>query len=137
MNSVQVPELDHDAMMLTRFGTRVSPTGRRERRIVANLIAHLHHAGFVPVWVNDGAEEIAVPLSPDDLNATMKAPMELIFNLDEARVGFCRINGNYPAHWVFLVLGNDIDIVSDWNYFVDDRDGFAAAMDAFDAEQFA
>lgn len=49
---IDVPELDHDALMLQRYGIEVSPTGRLERRIVANLITHLAADGFTLVGVD-------------------------------------------------------------------------------------
>lgn len=125
--SVEVPELDHDAMMLQRFGHKVSPNGRLERRIVANLFAHMLAAGWRPYAVDDGEEVTKV--------ADAKAAMELIFDLDEVRVVFANAEG--AKHTVLLVLGNGIDIITDWGFSEGDADGFNAAMDAFDAEQFA
>jgi len=62
--------------------------------------------------------------------------MELIFNLDDAWVGFKQESA--PAvHYVRLVMGNDTDVVSDWNYKQGDPDGFSATMEKFDAEEFA
>lgn len=123
---VEVPALDHDALMLSKYGVKVSPNGRLERRIVANLIAHLAAAGFAVVGVYDGEEE-----SPA---ADAKAAMELIFNLDESYVRFTK---DGAMRGVYLVLGNGIDIVSDYSYAEGDADGFDAAMQAFDAEAFA
>lgn len=124
---LQPPALDHDAMMLKRFDSKVSPDGRLERRIVWNLIAHLEREGFQIHSVYDGGETTRV--------YTGKDAMELIFNLDVASLRFFK--GGHREHGVLLVLGNGIDIVSDWNYFHDDRDGFNAAMDAFDSELYA
>lgn len=124
----KTPALEHDAMMLKRFGQSVSPQGKLERRIVANLIAHIEKAGFKVHSVYDGDEEIRVK--------DMKSAMELIFNLDEVSLRFYKTK---PSEWhgVLLVLGNGVDIVSDWNFFDGDRDGFDAAMQAFDSEQYA
>jgi hypothetical protein len=72
-----------------------------------------------------------------------KEAMELVFNLDEASVRFwvpaLRLSKERAKwHGVLIVLGNSPEeIVSDWNYFADDRDGFNAAMDAFDSERYA
>jgi hypothetical protein len=38
---------------------------------------------------------------------------------------------------VLLVLGNDMDIVSDWNYSEGDADGFNAAMEKFNVDLYA
>lgn len=128
--NVEVPELDHDKMMLERFGTVVSPNGRLERRIVANLCAHLHEAGFELVAVYDGEERTRV--------RTAKEAMELIFDLDEVSLRVKKSGrGRLPEHGILLVLGIGCDIVSDWNYSVGDADGFSAAMDQFDAEDYA
>lgn len=131
--NVHVPALDIDAQAEQRHGHKVSGTGRQERRIVAALIAHLGAAGFRPVFVNDGEELTAVH--------DAKSAMELVFNLDQASLRFQRdlgpIHGLGAVHGVLLVLGNGVDIVSDWNYTRGDFDGFDAAMNAFDAERFA
>jgi hypothetical protein len=133
-----VPALAHDIMMQERFGTKVSPTGRLERRIVAHLIDHVTRSGFALHSVNDGDEITPV--------ATMQEAMEVIFNLDEASLRFYKggPKGATQAalerddwHGVLLVLGNGVDIVSDWNYSAGDADGFGAAMEVFDAEQYA
>lgn len=136
--AVVVPDLDHDAEMFSRFGSGVSPNGRLERRIVANLIAHLERAGFQVHSVNDGDELAAV--------STGKDAMERVFAVDEASLRFYRGGkkgqtfdelSNDDWHGVLLVLGNGIDVISDWNYDAGDADGFDAAMNAFDAEVFA
>jgi hypothetical protein len=125
-NHVNAPALDHDAMMKKRFGCEVSAVGRRERRIVANLIAHMERAGWKVQGVHDG--------DGFDKAADMKAAMELIFNLDDAGLYFEK---GGAEHRVLLILGNDLDIISDWNYSEGDADGFNAAMEAFDAEDYA
>ena len=125
---IEPPSLDHDAMMERRFGSKVSPRGRLERRIVANLIAHLEANGFQVTGLYDGEE-----LEPC---SDMKSAMELIFNLDEAwlRVRKAECDGDRE---IFLVLGNGIDTISDWTYLASDPDGFNAAMNAFDADRLA
>lgn len=121
---MSAPALDHDAMMLERFGRRVTATGRLERRIAAALLDHVQAKGFTLVGVDDGDEVTAA--------TSTKAAMELIFNLDEARVVVANAAGT--RHVILLVLGNGEDIISDWNYGTGDPDGFNAAMDAFDVE---
>jgi hypothetical protein len=124
--TVKTPSLDHDAMMKKRFGHEVSPKGRQERRIVANLIAHMEREGWKVQGVHDG--------DGFDKAADMKSAMELIFNLDDAGLYFEKGDAE---HRVLLILGNGVDIVSDWNYSNGDADGFNAAMEKFDAEQYA
>jgi hypothetical protein len=128
MNTLcNAPKLQHDAMMEKRFGTAVSPEGKIERRIVYNLGKHLEDKGFRVYGVHDG----------DDFTkcSRIEPAMEVIFNLDQAHLYFRKV-GHKP-HWVFLVLGNGIDIVSDYSYSEGDEDGFLKAMDAFNSEDFA
>lgn len=114
-NMLQPPDLDHDAMMLSRFGSGVSANGRFERRIVWNLLEYLKDAGILPVSVWDGGEHVTATDS--------QAVMELVFNLDNCTISF----GN-GSEGVVLVLGNGIDIISDWTA----RGGvFDKAMGAF------
>jgi hypothetical protein len=126
------PPLKHDAMMLERFGHKLSPNGILERRIVWNLFKHLEARGWYVRATWDGEER-------ERVNTPQEA-MEFIFNLDEVSVrmakGAERIKGE-DWHGILLVLGNGVDIVSDWNYTKGDPDGFSAAMDAFDAEDYA
>jgi hypothetical protein len=124
--TVRVPSLDHDKMMKERFGHEISAHGRRERRIVANLIAHMESEGWKVQGVHDG--------DGFDKADTMKAAMELIFNLDDAGLYFEK---DGAEHRVLLILGNDMDIISDWNYSEGDADGFNAAMEKFDVDQYA
>lgn len=101
----------------------------RERRVVWNLLLHLGARGWNAAYVDDGDTETRV--------RSTKGAMELIFNLDDARVVFKSKRNPLHIHTVLLVLGNDLDVVSDWNFTTGDPDGFSAAMDAFDAEKFA
>lgn len=130
--TIEVPDLDHDAMMENRYGRRVGVRGRLERRIVAALCAHMAERGWLAHSVRDSDGERPV-------NATKEHPakdaMELIFNLDESRLVFS--NGKGARHAVLLIGGNGIDIVSDWGFAHGDGDGFNAAMRAFDAEAYA
>lgn len=124
---LQPPELAHDKMMLARFGDRVQANGRLERRIVWNLIEHLRARGLTVYAVHDYEEETPV--------ADAKAAMELVFNLDGCNL---HVKGKHgDIHCLVLVLGNGVDIVSDWFIPRDDVDGFDNAMNAFDAEQYA
>lgn len=143
---IETPDLDHDAKMLKEFGHKVSQEGKLERRIVAGLVAHMATKGFRITGVWDGEEW--------EKANTAKEAMEFIFNLDEASLRFVPTAGfdrekhekdrvvtsrNAYApneHGVFLVLGNGVDIISDWNYFKDDKDGFNAAMESFKSEDF-
>ena len=95
-------------------------SGMIERNIVSALIKHMRKRGFNLHSVYDGETETPV-------NTETEA-MELIFNLDEASL---RFGPSGAWHGVLLVMGNREDIISDWNYAVNDADGFDAAMNAF------
>lgn len=122
--SIITPVLDIDAKLYD--DGKVPPQGRLERRIVAALCAHLAAQGWTPSKVYDTEVETKV--------TDAKSAMELIFNLDDSYLFFAK--GKHE-HWVRLIGGNGIDIVSDWTYHADDRDSFNAAVNSFDAERFA
>ena len=123
---VAVPELDHDAEMLATFGEEVSLSGRLERRIVAALVAYLAVHGFKVQCVDDGGERCPA--------GNVKQAMETVFSVNDSRVYFKKAE---RTHWVLLIGGNGIDIISDWDYTPGDPDGFNDTMDAFDVEQYA
>jgi hypothetical protein len=127
LQSLVVPELDHDAKMLQAYDRKVSPTGRLERRIVAALCAHLAEYGWAPCAVFDG--EDLTPVS------SVKEAMELVFNLDQSHLYFRQ--GVHRKHHVFLVNGNGVDMVSDYSYAAFKGDNFEEAMEAFDPEVLA
>lgn len=127
--NVVVPKLDIDDILYRETNGRPHARGVRERRIVANLIAHLQERGFNPVEVFDGDEFEPTP--------DIKSAMEIIFNLDEASLQMIKSGVGYTQHGIYLVLGNDMDIICDWNYSEGDRDGFNAAMNEFDVEKYA
>ena len=124
--SVPVPALDIDARMLEEFGTKVSPNGKLERRVVANLIAHLAARGFVIREVHDYQELNRV--------AGVKEAMELVFNLDGCNLHFHE-TATGKMRCLVLVLGNGTEILAD--YFAHQGDAFDRALSEFDAETFA
>lgn len=110
--------------------------GLLERRIVWNLIAHLKRHGWEPRAVNDGDDLI---LTNGDAIKTMEA----VFSVDYAAIGFCPITEHATqfrntkvSHDVQIVLGNGEDCISDYNYCEGDADGFNAAMEAFNVEDY-
>lgn len=125
--TTNVPSLDIDRLMTERYGWKMTPDGRAERRIVAALCDHLTAGGWKPVaWLD--ADNGPEPIEPQD----KKALMELLFNLDDGRFAFS--NGT-DQHWVYFVRGNSPDeIVCDYSYSRAERDNFHALMDAFDPE---
>jgi hypothetical protein len=113
---------------------RLTLRQRNEREIAVNLIDHLKRARFTLVEIDTGDSVEKV--------RTTDAALELLFNLDEARLVFRFDGGPFEhngkarrgEHVVLLIWdnGNDgWDAVTDWNFYEGDPDGFDAALDAF------
>ena len=122
---MRIPELAIDKVLYKN--RPMLPRAKVERRVFANLIAHLTKAGFTLkyIWDGDVAENVS----------TIKEAMEIVFNLDQCHAYFTNKEG--IQHWVFFVFGNDgWDCINDWNYTEKDPDGFDKAMQTFDPEQF-
>lgn len=131
-----VPELDHDRMMLRKWQDAVSLNGRLERRIAYHLGLYLERAGFALIYATDSED---TQRGPGGLKAGplgVKGAMEFLFERDSLVYWNFRKEG-HPTHWVQLVTGNGIDLLSDWSYTNGDPDGFDAAMDRFDVEDYA
>lgn len=134
---ITAPALDIDKILFKERGGKPYAGGVLERRIVANLIFHMQANGFRVHSIWDGEEFTGFPATEQPADA-LKRAMELIFNLDEVSLRF--VNREFDdddEHGVLLILGNGQDIIADWNYFGDDRDGFNRAMEEFNAEDFA
>jgi hypothetical protein len=99
------------------YSTRhMSTRAKLERRVVWNLIRHLHAAGFrvVSVQDDDGLERVR----------GAKSAMERIFSLDDCDINFKRGERTY---WVRVVLGNNgWDTISDYLNNIE----FAAIIDS-------
>lgn len=108
-------------------GKQMIPRCRLERRIVWNLLAYLAERGFTPKRV-ESDDHVDTP--------TAKAAMEEIFNLDDCWVAFSNRAGEERR--LYIVLGNDgYDLLSNWEIPDPDADGFGAALDAFNGEDYA
>lgn len=121
--NISAPPLEHDAMMLARFGQVMHPYMRMERHIVANLFEWLFMHNLLRNVSVDYGEE-----NTECKNA--QQAMELMFNLDEC---YLHVSG----HWISFIFGNGnngMDMISDYSYSEGDADGFQAAMDAFDTD---
>lgn len=102
-----------------------------ERRIVLGLIRSLKKSGFVPFRTWDGESFVYLAGEVDAMKA--------VFAVDEISLRFVPAGVRRAGarrcedaeHGVLLVLGNGEDVISDWNYFDRDTDGFNAAMAAF------
>ncbi|WPK42363.1 hypothetical protein [Pseudomonas phage Ppu-503] len=125
---IEAPTLAIDAELYK--GRVMSLEAKAERRIVANLLAYLEHHGWSLATVWDGEEDCPA--------ANVREAMELVFNLDEARVYVKKPNaaGVNTFHSVVLVMGNASDIICDYTFTQGDPDGFAACMDAFNADDY-
>lgn len=118
-----VPVLNLDAK-------RIKPPSlhaRQERQVVWALFQHLQAHGWTPYAVDYG---------PRTTVGTAKDAMEIIFDLDEAKVRF-----ENPAfkgkHCVFLVRGNSPhEVVCDYSFDADGADDFGPLVDGFDSEAF-
>jgi hypothetical protein len=119
--AVVVPVLDIDK------DRKLSPPAVLQRRIVANLLAHMAEAGWTVSQVYCDGEFIETP--------TAKDAMELIHGLDQSDLTF--VNASEDAHGVRLIPSNDVDMIVDWTFAENDPDGFGARMDEFDAELYA
>jgi hypothetical protein len=108
----------------------VSARGKVERRIAYALIKGLGIAGFDLLGVYDGDEYVKT--------SSVRAAMELIFNLDESFIYFRKPGNGMSRHYVFLVLGNGdgTEVITDYSYTDTDPDGFDAFMKAFDSDQY-
>lgn len=148
-----IPALDIDRRIADIRGqeeVQLSAQQKLERRIVWNLLRHLQANGWGCKVVFDGdcsyyrrdPERDIIEEDYDDnrwesdgITLTPKQVMEIVFNLDEASVRFAK-HGAPELHGVYLVLGNGVDCIADWNYDEDDADGFNAAMEAFNTEVY-
>lgn len=116
----QVPELEIDRKLYK--DCKMGANAKLERRIVWRMFAHLASKGWTPCQIDDRDEKT-------DVTST-KAAMELIFNLDDSFVIVRNASGR--KHWIRLILGNGIDVISDYSY--SETTDFAAAMEAFNPE---
>jgi len=119
-----VPALDIDARLYP--SGRVPARGKLERRIVWALLAHMRVKGFAIVGVHDYEEKTRV----DD----EKAAMEVVFSVDGCNLHFADLSGDRRTidreRCAVLVLGNGVDLLSDW--FAQPGDRFDVALSTFD-----
>jgi hypothetical protein len=122
-----VPALDIDGVLYPISG-RVPANGKLERRVVWALLAHMEARGFRVVGVHDYDEETRVD-SP-------KAAMEVVFSVDMCNLHFADMSETPRTidreRCAVLVLGNGVDVLSDW--FAKPGDAFDVALLAFRPE---
>jgi hypothetical protein len=122
---VSAPALDHDAERAPL------PHTLAERRVIANLIAHLQRAGFRLHAASDGEARVKV--------STTKEALEVIFSVDDAWL-YVRKSDSPRTYAIYFVLGNARDgseVACDWSAPDPDVDGFSQAMDEFDFDAVA
>lgn len=128
--SVPIPVLDGDRLAYERHGHALSTWGRRERRIVANLLSHLEVHGFVCKQVDDGGDDL------EEVDG-MKDIMESAFAVDEATLIFTDTHPDarrtYEVDLIFNNGNDGLDVISDHST----GGRFSEAMDSFDAEVWA
>ena len=126
-----IPKLATDAYLgekLDKYGAENAARLRRERRIVWNLLKHILANGFTLDSVYDGEDAIKV--------RSAKEAMEVVFSVDESTVRF-RHPGHHNLLGVYLVGGNDTDIVSDWSCPNANPGAWNDVLGAFDADRLA
>lgn len=142
--SVPIPVLDGDRLAYERHGHALTTWGRRERRIVANLIAHLDANGYRVIGVDDGdSENEAVPTPTGD----MKEVMEHAFAVDQCDLlvrhkdGVTNIDEpGAVTHYIALHFNNGDDglnVIEQIEIHRGDASRFQPIIDAFEAEVFA
>ena len=141
---VSVPTLDIDKRAFQTYGKRLTPWGRRERRIVANLIAHLALNGYTVIGVFNGENEVPTPSSG---SRNMKDVMEAAFAGDAAQLYVRHREASRDitldgavTHTIELVFGlpdDHLGVISDWDIHRGDVARFKPVIESFDAEVFA
>jgi hypothetical protein len=74
------------------------------RPIVTHLIAELIRAGFLPIAVDNGEEEVPVKSGAEAIDE--------IYSVDESTAVFRRADG--LTGWVLLIPSNGEDVICDW-----------------------
>lgn len=106
MKFLTVPKLDINRALYIDHKMSIPPIRRREQRVVWHLLKALKAAGFEPISVDRG--------DGPEIVKSLKAAMEEIFDSDDCYVWFVGPSLT-PVYWVRLVLGNDMEIISDWS----------------------
>lgn len=96
-----------------------------EERVIRGLIQHLAERGWKLSGCSDGEENFEKP--------TVDEAVATVFSVDESWLYFKSKEVN-RRHWVYLVCGNGVDVISDNS--VRSSDSFDRCMEAFDPEVF-
>ena len=84
------------------------------KHLIQTMAAHGWHVDHI--W--DGGDEVRA----SDIGAQLDA----IFAVDESQIIFENKDGR--QHWASLILGNGIDVISDYSYAMHKADNFEAVM---------
>lgn len=106
-------ECAQEATMLT-----VNQRLALERVIIKNLIQTMAAHGWHVDHIWDGEQEVR--------NSELGAQLDAIFAVDESQIIFENPQGR--QHWVSLILGNGIDVISDYSTALHKADNFEAVM---------
>jgi hypothetical protein len=102
---------------------RVEARIAREKQIVKDLVAYLAKHEYHIVGIDNGEDETEVSKIDDVIKEA--------FATDEAWLKF--ENDENDLGYVFIVLGNDEDLISDWTWKVGSE--FPKVMDEFTKEK--
>lgn len=91
-----------------------------ERVIIKHLIETMAAHGWKVDHIYDGGDEVR--------DTDIGAQLDTVFSVDEAQIIFENSAGR--QHWVSLILGNGIDVISDYSYAQYKADDFQALMEA-------
>jgi len=89
-----------------------------ERVIIKNLIQTMAAHGWKVDHIWDGGAEVRT--------ADLGAQLDAIFAVDESQIIFENYAGR--QHWVSLILGNGVDVISDYSYAQNRADDFESLM---------
>ena len=142
---VQVPTLKCDERAFRKYGKKLTPRGRRERRIIANFLYYLTMSACrVSHVVPDGAH-IKVDAKSLDRDAYIAEVMEIVFDYDD-----CWLIVRGEAHTelaiedeapmlkvrIYLGEGDGCNVIDHWNCDKGDTK-FLPVMQSFDQEAYA
>lgn len=92
-----------------------------ERVIIKHLIQTMANHGWKVDHIWDGGDEIRATGIGDQLEA--------VFSVDESQIIFENSAGR--QHWVSIILGNGIDVISDYSFAAHKADDFEKVMTEF------
>jgi len=92
-----------------------------EHAIVRALVKELRAAGWRPVWVCDGEEDVKINASTE--HSALRQVLDAVFAVDDSSIQFQK-HGRRMS--VMLIGGNGVDLISDYHCAHDDKDSLGA-----------